>query len=82
LPMVQRASLPGADKKVPGRGIITSISLWFALLVASLPVTGWTSLPGDVVRIEAAYTFLASVITGAIIGGLSGKLVEQAFEQK
>lgn len=29
---------------------------------------------------ELAYTFLASIAVGAIIGGLSGRLVEQTFE--
>jgi hypothetical protein len=69
-------------RKGAGQGIITSLSLWFAVSTASLLVTGWTGIPRDVLWIEAAYTFLASVIVGAIIGGLSGKLVDQAFEQK
>jgi len=64
-----------------GQAIMTSLSLWVALLVTSLLATGWAGIPRDVLWIEAAYTFLASVIVGAIIGGLSGKLVEQAFEQ-
>ena len=64
------------------QGIITSLSLWLAVLAASFLTTHWAGIPGDVLRIEAAYTFLASVIVGAIIGGLSGKLTEQVFEQK
>jgi len=65
-----------------GQGMITSISLWLAVAAASLLLTGWAGIPGDLLRIEAAYTFLASVVIGAITGGLSGRLVEQAFEQK
>jgi len=42
-------------------------------------VTDWTGIPSDLLRIELAYTFLASAVVGAIIGGLSGKLTEQAF---
>jgi len=59
-------------------GIITSISLWAAVAVAGLIFTGWTGIPGDVLRIEISYTCLASVVIGAIVGGLSGKLVEAA----
>jgi hypothetical protein len=69
-------------RKGIGQGILTSVSLWFAVAAASLLATGWSGIPGKLLRIEAAYTFLASVVVGAIIGGLSGKLVEQAFEQK
>jgi len=65
-----------------GRGIIASLSLWLAVAAASLLATGWTGLPRDLLRIEAAYTFLASTMAGAIIGGLSGKLIEPAVEQK
>ncbi len=65
-----------------GRGIIASLSLWLAVAAASLLATGWTGLPRDLLRIEAAYTFLASAMAGAIIGGLSGKLIEPAVEQK
>ena len=59
-------------------GIITSICLWAAVAAASLIFTGWTGIPGDVLRIEISYTFLASVVVGAIVGGLSGKLIVPA----
>ena len=59
-------------------GIITSISLWAAVAAAGLIFTGWNGIPGDVLRIEISYTCLASVAIGAIVGGLSGKLVEPA----
>jgi hypothetical protein len=59
-------------------GILASISLWAALAAAGLIFTGWTGIPGDVLRIEIAYTSLASVAIGAIVGGLSGKLIAPA----
>jgi len=62
------------------QGILTSVSLWFAIAAASLAATGFAGVPGNLLEMEAAYTFLASVVVGAIIGGLSGKLVERAFE--
>jgi len=57
-------------------GIIASIFLWAAAAGWILP--GWVGIPGDVLRIEIAYTFLASVAIGAIVGGLSGKLIAPA----
>ncbi len=62
------------------QGILTSVFVWFAIAAASLSATGLAAIPWDLLRIETAYTFLASVVVGAIIGGLSGKLVEQTFE--
>jgi hypothetical protein len=64
------------------QGIITSISFWFVVAAAGLLATGWTGIPKYLLETEVVYTFLASVMVGAIIGGLSGKLVEQAFAQK
>jgi hypothetical protein len=62
------------------QAILTSVLLWFAIAAASLAATGLAGVPGDLLRIEAVYTFLASLVVGAIIGGLSGKLVERALE--
>ena len=59
------------------QGILTSVFLWVGIAAASLAATGLAGLPGDLLRIEAAYTFLASIVVGAIIGGLSSKLVER-----
>ena len=59
-------------------GIITSIFLWSAVAAASLVFGGWTGIPGDVLQIEISYTFLASIAIGAIVGGLSGKLIAPA----
>jgi Protein of unknown function (DUF1761) len=64
------------------QGVITSVSLWFLLTAASLLATGWAGIPRDLLETEVAYTLLASVLVGATIGGLSGRLLEQAFAQK
>ena len=55
------------------RGILVSTALWAALLVAALP--SLLSLSRDLLLIEVGYTLVATVVVGAIIGGLSGKMV-------
>jgi len=67
-------------RKGTRQGILTSIFLWFAVTAASLAATGFSGVPGNLLEMEAAYTFLASVVVGGIIGGLSGKLMERTFE--
>jgi hypothetical protein len=62
-------------------GIATATSLWAAVILASLLVTGVAGVPRGLLRIEAAYTLLASVAIGTIIGGLNGKLVEETFHE-
>ena len=66
-------------RKGTRQGILTSIFLWFAITAASLVATGFAGVPGNLLEMEAAYTFLASVVVGGIIGGLSGKLMERTF---
>ena len=66
-------------RKGTRQGILTSIFLWFAITAASLAATGFAGVPGNLLEMEAAYTFLASVVVGGIIGGLSGKLMERTF---
>ncbi|MBZ5596703.1 MAG: DUF1761 domain-containing protein [Acidobacteriia bacterium] len=68
-------------RKGAGWGVLTATSLWAAVILASLLVTGVAGMPRDLLRIEAAYTLLASVVIGAIIGGLNGKLVEEMFHE-
>ena len=71
--------IAGRRRKGVGQGIITALCLWLAVAVASMLSTDWTGIPRDLLRIELAYTFLASALMGAIIGGLSGRLTEQMF---
>jgi len=63
------------------RGIVTSSFLWLAIGAAVLVGRGLAGISGNLLKIEAAYTFLASLAVGAIIGGLGGKLVKPALEE-
>jgi len=69
-------------RKGARQGILTAGFLWIAIAATSLFATGLTGVSGELVSIEAAYTFLASILAGAIVGGLSGKLVEPALGMK
>ena len=60
-------------------GILSAMLLWAALAVTTLPSV--TSLPGDLLMIEASYTLVATILVGAIVGGLSGKLVIPVLEK-
>ena len=55
------------------KGILSSTLLWAALLLATLP--SLLGLSRELLLIEAGYTLIATIVVGAIIGGLSGKLV-------
>jgi uncharacterized protein DUF1761 len=70
------------DKKGAWRGIAVAIALWGMVVVASLVSAGLTGLSRNLIAIELGYTFLASVLVGALIGGLSGKLVEATFIER
>ena len=54
-------------------GILSSTLLWAALALTTLP--SMRNLPRDLLIIEGSYTLVATVLVGAIVGGLSGKLV-------
>ena len=56
-------------RKGAWQGILAAIFLWFAIGAASLIATGSAGVSADVIRIEAAYAFLASIVVGAIVGG-------------
>ena len=62
------------------RGIAAGFILWAALALASTFTTGLSGLSESLVKIELGYTLLATVLIGATVGGLSGRLVEQTFE--
>lgn len=57
------------------QGVITATALWGALGAACLAVTGFAPAAAGLLASEAAYTLLASVLVGAIVGGLNGNLV-------
>ena len=56
-----------------GQGISAAILLWAALMLVTLPSIA--GLSRDLLMIEAGYTLVATIVVGAIIGGLSGRLV-------
>jgi len=55
------------------RGVLSAVSLWAAVVLVTLPST--LSLSRDLLLIEGGYTFVAVILVGAIVGGLSGRLV-------
>ncbi len=60
-------------RKGPWQGILPSILLWTAVVLATLP--SMRSLSRDLLLIEGGYTLVAAIVVGAIVGGLSGRLV-------
>ncbi|MGA8340586.1 MAG: DUF1761 domain-containing protein [Candidatus Sulfotelmatobacter sp.] len=60
-------------RKGPWQGILCSTLLWIAVVLATLPST--LSLSRDLLLIEGGYTLVAAIMVGAIVGGLSGRLV-------
>jgi hypothetical protein len=67
------ALLSWASRKGLWKGIICAIILWAALELIAVPM--FASLSRDVLFIETGYTLVAAIAVGAIVGGLSGKLV-------
>ncbi len=61
-------------------GIISAITLWAALLLVTLP--SMFGISRELLIIEASYALVAAIVVGAIIGGLSGKLVLRALAAK
>jgi hypothetical protein len=64
------------------RGIVVSALFWGAIAIFGVIGAAQARIADDLLRIELGYTFLASVVVGAIIGGLTGKLVLPVAEQK
>ena len=62
------------------QGILSSTMLWTAIMLVTLP--SMTTLSRDLLLLEAGYTLIAAIVVGAIIGGLSGKLVLPDLETK
>jgi hypothetical protein len=61
-------------------GILSSGLLWAAILLVTLPLV--IGVSRDLFVIEVGYTLVAAIVVGAIIGGLSGRLVLPALEAK
>jgi hypothetical protein len=62
------------------QGILTSLFLWGALVLASSPSV--SDLAHELLLIEGAYSFLLAVLVGALIGGLHDKLrLSDAYER-
>ncbi len=61
-------------------GVFATFVLWAMIAGSSLAVAGWSDISANLLKMEAAYTLLASFLMGAIIGGLNGKLTERSFE--
>lgn len=59
-------------------GLFASFFLWGAVLLVSLPSV--VSLSRDLLLLEVVYSFLVALVTGSVIGGLSGKLVLSSQE--
>lgn len=60
-------------------GVAEAMGLWLLIAGVALACTGVQGLSPEFLRIELEYTLVASATVGAIIGGLSGKLVEHSF---
>jgi uncharacterized protein DUF1761 len=68
------------SRKGVWQGILSATVLWAALLLATLP--SMLGLSRDLLVIEVSYTFVATIVVGAIIGGLSGKLTLRPLEER
>ena len=58
-------------------GILAAVFLWGAVIVVTLP--SLAGLSRDLLTIELGYTFLATIVVGALIGGLQKGLHELTF---
>ena len=70
--------LSSSKRKGFWRGGILAGLLWAIISGLSLAASGLVGLSSDLLRIEITYTFLASILVGIVVGGLSGKIGEQA----
>jgi hypothetical protein len=61
------------QRKGVGSGVLMSLMLYAALVLSSW--YGIAGLPHELLLIEAGYTVLATLIVGAIVGGLYDRLV-------
>jgi Protein of unknown function (DUF1761) len=59
------------------QGILTAVFLWGAVILATLP--GMAGVSRDLLTIEVGYTFLATIVVGALIGGLTRRRGEMGL---
>jgi hypothetical protein len=72
--------LAQSRKKGPATGVADALFLWAVVGgAAGLMTAGFKGVSADLLWIEIAYTFLASVLVGVIVGGLNGRLVDPTF---
>jgi len=69
-----------SEEKGVWRGISVAIALWLAVVFASSVGTDLGEIPWDLLQIELGYTLLASVVVGAVVGGVTKRLLVQATE--
>lgn len=56
-------------------GILISTLFWGAIAIPGVIAATQAHIAKDLLRIELLYTFLASIVIGTIIGGLTGRLI-------
>ncbi len=64
------------------RGIVVSTLFWAALAILGVMAASQARIAEDLLKLELGYTLLASLLVGAIIGGLNGKMVLVSEEEK
>jgi Protein of unknown function (DUF1761) len=64
------------------RGILVSTLLWAALAILGVMAASQARITEGLLKLELSYTLLASLLVGAIIGGLNGKMVLVSEEEK
>jgi hypothetical protein len=64
------------------RGIVISTLFWGAIAILGVIAATQAQIAKDLLRIELLYTFLASIVVGTIIGGLTRRLVLPWAEDK
>lgn len=64
------------------QGIVISTLFWGAIAIWGVVGAGQAGISADLLKLELGYTLLASLLVGAIIGGLNGKLALTAPQEK
>jgi hypothetical protein len=64
------------------QGVVISTLFWAAIAILGVMGASQAKLGEELLKIELGYTLLASLLVGAIIGGLNGKLVPRSLEEE